>query len=322
MSTDGVTQFAAPAQRDRHFGVAKTAAAVAAVLILVAAVTIIASRLAHAAFSSPVEVSSAPDTITHSVSRGATHDIAIETVAKGAEGLELSARLSEDGGIIELPLEWSVLNAMGQSIYQAKTSIADPDLSPGDYLVDIKYGAVHLRQTLALPEGTRLLVSFVLDAGGVRILPRLKELGPPTVASHAMIFAVSGVNSGKLITTSDVPGEIVRIPAGEYRIESHFQNGNASATADVTVKPGVMTAVEIDHTAGLARLSFVGAPDADVLWRLADSNGNTLQPIAGLSAEVVLVPGTYTAVATIGAESLTAKFAIGAGESRDIILGN
>ena len=90
----------------------------------------------------------------------------------------------------------------------------------------------------------------------------------------------------------------------------------------MTVKAGIMSAVEIDHTAGLARLSFAGDPAADVLWRLVDDSGNTLPPIAGLSTEVVLTPGTYTAIAEIGGETLSANFAIGAGESRDIILGN
>ncbi|MGH6855449.1 MAG: hypothetical protein ACREDN_08515, partial [Aestuariivirga sp.] len=78
----------------------------------------------------------------------------------------------------------------------------------------------------------------------------------------------------------------------------------------------------IDHAAGLARLAFVGAPDARVLWSVTDANGSTLPAIEGLSADVVLKPGTYTALARIGDETLSAKFVIAAGESRDIILGN
>ena len=119
-----------------------------------------------------------------------------------------------------------------------------------------------------------------------------------------------------------MPGEILRVKAGDYRIESRFAAGNAVAVADVHVKPGVMSAVEIDHAAGLARLSYVGAPDADVSWLVTDEKGEALPAIAGLSANVVLKPGAYVAKAQIGNELLTASFDILAGQQRDILLGN
>jgi hypothetical protein len=94
------------------------------------------------------------------------------------------------------------------------------------------------------------------------------------------------------------------------------------AVADVHVKPGVMSAVEIDHAAGLARLSYVGAPDIDVSWLVTNEKGEVLPAIAGLSANVVLKPGSYVAKAQIGDELLTATFDIRVGQERDILLGN
>jgi hypothetical protein len=119
-----------------------------------------------------------------------------------------------------------------------------------------------------------------------------------------------------------MPGEILRVEAGDYRIESRFAAGNAVAVADVHVKPGVMSAVEIDHAAGLARLSYVGAPDTAVSWLVTDDKGEALPAIDGLSASVILKPGTYIAKAQIGDEFLTASFDISAGQERDILLGN
>ena len=171
-------------------------------------------------------------------------------------------------------------------------------------------------------DGTRLIVSFVLDAGGIRILPRLQGIGLSPTTSRNMVYALSGTRKGELIATSRRPGEILRVPAGEYRIVSRFEAGNAEAVSDVQVKPGIMSAVEIDHAAGLARLAFVGAPGIHVEWRVADDHGRFLPPLQGLSADVVLKPGTYTASASTGAEVLTAKFIIAPGEARDIILGN
>ena len=73
---------------------------------------------------------------------------------------------------------------------------------------------------------------------------------------------------------------------------------------------------------GLARLSYVGAPDAHVSWLVTDDHGEQLPAIDGLSASVVLKPGAYTAKAQIGTELLTASFDIAAGQERDILLGN
>jgi hypothetical protein len=230
--------------------------------------------------------------------------------------------LNEDGGLIERPVTWTISSISGEAIYAVEIPVAQVAVKPGGYLVDIKYGAVHLSQSVSVAVGTKLIASFVLDAGGIRILPRLQGLGLPAMPARNLVFALNGVRRGQLIATSQQPGEILRVPAGDYRIESRFDSGNARAVADVRVKPGFMSAVEIDHVAGLARLAFAGAPDARVLWRVADENGNALPPIFGLSADVVLKPGDYTAVAETGGETLIAKFAIAAGQSRDIVLGN
>ncbi len=310
----------------RLHGSAKSACAVAAVLFLVAAVTAVAPRIAWSAAVDNVdnfEVSSIPRDAATVLPNTVAHDIAIETVSLGNEGLELSARLNEDGGLIERPITWNISTASGEPVYTDDTPIAQIAVPPGSYRVGIKYGAVQLSQTVTVAGGTRLIASFVLDAGGIRVLPRLQgDVGLPATPSHSLVFALTGIRKGQLIATTRQPGEILRVPAGDYLIESRFDQGNASAVANVHVKPGLMSAVEIDHAASLARLAFVGAPDAHIVWHVTDAKGNAMPAIEGLSADVVLKPGAYTAVAQTGGETLSAKFQIGAGESRDIILGN
>ncbi len=306
----------------RRHGSSGSYAAVAAVLFLVALVTMVAPRIGHSAQSDNLEVSSVPAESMTKISGNAAHDIAIETVAPGREGLELTARLTEDGGIIERPIAWTVSSLAGEKLYAEELSIANLNVPPGSYVIDIKYGAVHLAQSVNVAGGTRLIVSFVLDAGGIRILPRLQGMALAATASRNLVYALSGTHKGELIATSRRPGEILRVPAGEYRIVSRFEAGNAEAVSDVQVRPGIMSAVEIDHAAGLARLAFVGAPGIHVEWRVADDHGQFLPPLEGLSADLVLKPGTYTASASTGAEVLSAKFIIAPGEARDIILGN
>ena len=251
-----------------------------------------------------------------------THDIAIEIVKPGNEGLELTARLSESGGLIERDISWTLRDAQGGIVYEKNTDLAHVALPPGDYSVEARYGSASFSQSLTLLEANRLMVSFVLEVGGIRVLPRVQGLGLTATQTQSLVYALSGADKGKLITISKVPGEILRVKSGDYRIESRFAAGNAVAVVDVHVNPGIMSAVEIDHTAGLARLSYVGAPDAHVSWLVTNDHGEELPAIDGLSASVVLKPGAYTAKAQIGTEHLTASFDISAGQERDILLGN
>ncbi len=254
--------------------------------------------------------------------RGVAHDIAIEIVKPGSEGLELSARLSESGGLIERDIAWVLRDAQGAIVYDKNTDVAQVALPPGDYAVEARYGSASFSQSVSLLAANRLIVSFVLDVGGIRVLPRVQGLGLAPTQSQSLVYALSGSDSGKLITISKVPGEILRVKAGNYRIESRFAAGNAVAVADVHVNPGLMSAVEIDHAAGFARLSYVGAPDAAVTWSVVDGRGEEFAAVTGLSASLVLKPGAYVAKAQVGTESLTATFDIAAGQERDILLGN
>jgi hypothetical protein len=82
-----------------------------------------------------------------------------------------------------------------------------------------------------------------------------------------------------------------------------------------------MSAVEIDHPAGLAHLVLQPANDA-VSWIITDETGTELPPVGGAIVDVVLKPGRYTARAAIGNDVLTRDFTVTAGESQDIVLGN
>ena len=175
---------------------------------------------------------------------------------------------------------------------------------------------------MALAAGTRLIVSFVLNAGGLRVLPRVEGDTQPATASKTMIYALSGQHPGEMIATSELPGEVIRLPAGDYRVESRFAVGNADAVTDVHVKAGLMSAVEINHKAGLARLAYAGSPGVQAHWHLTDAAGQALPAFDGLTADAVLKPGSYTAVVDTGGEQLSTKFDIAAGQTRDIILGN
>lgn len=308
-------------QHRRRWGSKASAAAVVFLTAFVLATLIPAP--ANSAQPSDIEMSSAPE----AASLGAevtspSHDLAIEVVAPGKEGLALTARLTDDGGLIEYPMTWTIRTSDGEAIYSGTAASADVSMPPGDYVVDIRYGAARLTSTVTLLEANRLMISYVLNAGGLRVLPRVQDIGATTTPAVSRIYSLDSRNNDKLVAETTLPGEIIRLPEGDYRVESRYAAGNASAVTDVHVKAGRMSAIDIDHKAGLARLAFVGAATADVEWNVRDTGGMEIATVQGLQADIVLRPGTYTASARIGAELLTATFVIATGEARDIILGN
>lgn len=320
--TANLHDFSTRAGQNRHHRRAGTAAEVVAVLILVAAVTILAPAIANSAQPTELELSALPETTATGAEADASHDLAIEIVEPGKESLELTARLTDDGGLIERALSWTITASNGETVFSGEAPEAAIAVPPGDYDVVIKFGAVTLRSSVTLLEANKLMVSYVLNAGGIRILPRVKDIGLPAARPNTRVFALGGRQNGKLVATSALAGEILRVPAGDYRIETGFETGNVKAVTEVHVYAGKLSALDIDHKAGLARLAFVGAPDAAVDWQVTDSDGKPIIQAAGLNADMVLKPGTYRAEAHVAGETLTATFAIAVGETRDIILGN
>jgi len=250
------------------------------------------------------------------------HEVRLEGVNPGGEALELSARMTEDGDLIQRPVAWILRDAAGEIVLRSTAPVAATLATPGDYEVEAIYGAVRLKRPVSLPPGQKLNVVFTLNVGGIRVLPRVAGIGLPiTPPSFTTIYAASGSAAGKLVGVSEMPGEIIRVGSGAYRVESRFSPGNVLAVADVTVKAGRMSAVEIDHPAGLAHLVLQPANDA-VSWTITDEMGDELPPVGGAIVDVVLKPGRYTARAAIGNEVLTRDFTVTAGQSQDIVLGN
>jgi hypothetical protein len=249
------------------------------------------------------------------------HEIAIVQVEPGQEHLILRARLAEAAATINSSVDWTIRDALGAIMLHEAAGSASVALRPGDYTVEAIYGAARLNQSVNVLRGTQLEVTFVLNVGGLRILPLLGGAGVPQGFAESRIYAKSGSDAGKLVAISKLPGEVLRVAAGQYRIESRFQGGNAVAITDVVVKPGVMSALNVDHVAGLARLSYAGGNAADIFWQVADDAGRTVAEFEGLGSSLALKPGQYSAQVKIGAEVRTTRFTIAAGEKYDIAIG-
>lgn len=247
---------------------------------------------------------------------------AISSVNPGQEGLDLSARFSSDGTSLARDVAWTVRNSAGSVVFDAIASTASVKLQPGTYVVNATYGTARVEEAVNLPEGINLGVNLVLNAGGLRLLPRIEGTLPVEVGTISKIYATSGADAGKLVATSRLPGEVLKLAAGAYRVESRFERGNAVAVTDIRVKPGIISAVNIDHHAALVHFGFAKDNASTVTWAIRRDDGETLPEFTGLDADLVLKPGNYQAQARTGTAVDTVSFSIEPGRNRDVILGN
>lgn len=284
-------------------------------MAVLAAVLVLASVLPAASAASTNSVD--PKANVPGETANFPYEVRMVNTPPGGEGLEFSARLAEGGGLIMLPIEWKIRRPDGETVYARSKPVAAFDAEPGDYIVEGSYGPARIAESVTLLEKQRLGVTFILNVGGVRVLPRLEGLGVPGTRSLTSIYAEGGRASGRLVAISENPGEILRLNAGRYRIESRFSPGNAVTTTEVFVKPGLMSAVEIDHHAGLARLSVSGEP-GDVVWHVETAAGEKLPNIAGSAAEIVLAPGVYRITASAAGNTWSRMVTIKTGVTQDV----
>jgi hypothetical protein len=122
----------------------------------------------------------------------------------------------------------------------------------------------------------------------------------------------------RLMAENAVPGDLLRLPAGRYRVESRLMPGNAVARTDIEVKPGILSAVEIDHRAGIASLALQGASPSAVKWQILDEAGRVAATAQGPSPDIVLSPGNYRIEVSFGTATLSRSITIAPGKRLDV----
>ncbi|MEO9874687.1 MAG: hypothetical protein ABJM26_13270 [Anderseniella sp.] len=223
-------------------------------------------------------------------------ELRIEITKPGSEGIRLDGRLSEDGGLITKPVTWKLLRTLGNgaqggdAVYSDAKPVADIPLEPGNYRIEARYGSVSAVKPIVLTKGQHLGLTFVFNVGGLRTLSTLgNEPLPQRVRAVHRAYAVNGSSSGKLIATSDQQGGLMRLGAGTYRLESEIEPGNTVTHTEVTIKPGILTSLNLDHEAGIA---VINAPDG-VPWSVGSREKNWHRSGIG-PGMLTLAPGRYT----------------------------
>lgn len=256
------------------------------------------------------------------------HELRIERTREGREGLELAARLSVTGNLITRPVGWTVRRAIasdaagGETIFTQESPVTDLKLDPGDYLVEASYGAVRVAHALRIEPGRFVGLTLILNVGGIRALSTLDMIGLPVgvVARHRVV-ALSGPLAGREIAEAAGQGELLRVAAGTYRIESRFLPGNTVAESTVTVKPGILSSIEVAHLAGVARIDIPDAT-AETSWDVLAADGRDVTSGHGDKPNLVLAPGDYLIEADLGGSKRQSAFSVAAGKTTRVELSD
>lgn len=304
--------------RRRLHGRFLTAAALALALGLVSHP--LAPEAAPPAGSDPMITAS----ITKPAPTVADHELRIEFTRAGAEGLALAARLDESRGLVTRPVRWTVRRAMGggaadgEPVFSAEAPAAELKLPPGEYRVEASYGLAHIVHEIEVHPGQWVGVTLILHVGGVRALSLVENQDvPPTINAAHRIYALSGRQSGRRLAATG-QGELARLEAGEYRVESRFEPGNAVAETTVAVRPGILSSLHIAHLAGLVRVEFPrGGNEAG--FEVRDLGSGWTWRGRGPGGDLVLAPGRYEARA-LDRETAPVGFEVAEGDSIIVLL--
>jgi len=179
----------------------------------------------------------------------------------GVEGVELAARLVRNGGLVLRPVRWELRRLdEGKVVRRMEAPQAELAMAPGRYEVRVEYGLRRIRHEFEVRPEERLRLVFVLNVGGLRALARLEGVQAPLLGVQVehRLLQRSADGRRKLLAHSRRQGEILRLPAGRYELESRFRPGNARVITPVRIKPGRLHGYEIAARAALGEMKIEG----------------------------------------------------------------
>lgn len=192
-------------------------------------------------------------------------------------------------------------------------------------MVRAGYGAIKAAKVIVVQPQQKVDVTFILNAGALKVMPALAFLDPPEgIGAKHWVFEAATDERGnrRLFAETDRPGEVIRLNSGTYHLVSRFGGANAVVEADVTVKPGMLTEVEINHKAGIVHLGFsrhdTDGPPKTVQWQLSDASGTIVMRADGARVSQILAPGAYIAEVDYGGKKFKAEFEVDIGETREV----
>jgi hypothetical protein len=244
----------------------------------------------------------------------------------GRAHVAVTAYLTETSPVIAQGLVWRVYRDTpgGKAALLATVREAGPTLrlEPGTYYVNVAYGRANLTRKLALTADQTLKERFVLNAGGLRVVP--VTAGGEPANSKLVSFDVESDERDEYgqrikVVSGVKAGVVLRLNAGLYSIVSTYGDANAVARADVTVEAGKLSEVTLTHPAATVSFKLVtrggGEAIADTQWTILNAEGASVKESSGALPTHFLAPGSYAVRAKYSGRIYKQDFAVKAGDN-------
>lgn len=246
----------------------------------------------------------------------------------GPGQVTLAAFLTEESQAIQQGLVWRVFRekAGGDGKHPLVTTVREATptlrLEPGAYLVNVALGRANLTRKITVSGEQPLQERFVLNAGGLRVIPVLLDGEPASERSVSYdVQSDERDQHGERIkvVAGAKAGVVLRLNAGIYSIVSTYGDTNAVARADVTVEAGKLTEVKLPHAAAKVTFKLVtrrgGDAIADTQWHLATLQGEQVRDSSGALPTHILAPGTYVVSARHAGRVYRQEFNVKSGDT-------
>ncbi len=196
-------------------------------------------------------------------------------------------------------------------------------LDPGIYWVNVALGRANLTRKITVAADRIDKAHFVLNAGGLRIVPVLASgqgANLKLVAFDVEFDERDEHGQRTKVVSGAKAGVVLRLNAGLYSIVSTYGDANATARADVSVEAGRLSEVKVVHPAAEVSFKLVtrggGDAIADTQWSVAKRQGEVVKESSGALPTHILAPGTYTVSAKHAGRLYRRDFTVKAGDSR------
>ena len=266
------------------------------------------------------------------------------TLEPGQSLLSLSAVLGSARDPVRAGLQWRVYQERAQPdgthalIAQSEQALPVFTVSEGTYLVHVSYGLASAIKRVVI-DARSLVERLQLNAGALRVT---SVLGDMSIAPNRVSLAVyvpdrSGAEA-RLIVSSEHPGDVLRLPEGNYRVVSTYLDKesagstgapgaapnatNSVVTADLRVDTGRLTEASLRHHAATLTLKLVNSKGGEALANTSFSvltpGGDVIRELIGAFPSLILSEGEYVLIARRDGKTFQSTFTVQSALDRDV----
>lgn len=264
----------------------------------------------------------------------------------------LSANLAGSQQPLRAGLRWRIYRERaeddGSRPLLAESRDAAPafPLEDGTYFVHAAYGLASATKRVVVG-GRPTTERLTLSAGALRIL---SMIGDQALAKDRVSISVfvpdKGNAEAKLVVAGAAPGDVMRLPEGQYHIVSTYldqiapglqastqksgeggaagqkQPTNSVVTADLRVPSGKLIEARLAHKAATLTLKLVNAPGGEALpntiFTVLTPGGDVVRELIGAFPSLVLAEGEYVAIARYNERTYQTTFRVTSALDRDV----